>query len=73
MLPRKDGDFGGISFDSSLFDRSAMRAMIQVIRQQPLFSRMFFNDPQLISEGLCVEVPGHHDHGHFEVKPPQPV
>lgn len=72
-LPRKDGKSGGITFKSKTYDRIAARAQILALRTQPLFSRAFFNDPVLIGEGLCAKATGHHNHIHFEVKPPAPA
>jgi hypothetical protein len=45
-LPRKDGQAGGIAFSDSRFDRDAMRAMLQAIRNQNKYKikRIFFND-----------------------------
>lgn len=70
LLARKDGDFGGITFRDSLFDRQAMREIIQSIRRQKLVRAVFFNDPKLIAEGLCDFVGGHDNHVHFEITPP---
>jgi Putative peptidoglycan binding domain len=69
-LPRKDGTVGGITVTDQRFDRNAMRALIQAFRAQKLASRVFLNDEDLIREGLCQAVPGHHNHTHFEIKPP---
>lgn len=73
-LPRKDGKAGLSHFQNSLYDRDAMRAMLKAIRQQPLVDRnkVFFNDGDLIRDGLCVALSGHHHHVHFQLKPPQP-
>lgn len=70
LMARKDGDFGGITFRDALYDRQAMRAIIQSIRRQKLVKAVFFNDPKLISEGLCDFVGGHDNHVHFEITPP---
>jgi len=69
-LPRKDGSVGGITVTDQMFDRGAMRALIQALRAQPTASRVFLNDEQLIHEGLCQAVAGHDNHAHFEIKPP---
>lgn len=73
-LPRKDGGSGGISNSNtnSRYDRDAMRAQLVAIRQQPLFRRAFFNDRELIKEGLCSHQPHHNNHAHFEISPPEP-
>lgn len=70
FLPRKDGKFGGIDFTSPNFDRNAARALIKSMRKQKLVRAVFFNDPQLIREGLCSHASGHHHHIHFEINPP---
>jgi hypothetical protein len=70
-LPRTDGTaLGATTYNHSLYDRNAARAMLQALRAQTLFSRIFFNDAVLISEGLCTALHGHDDHIHFEIKPP---
>lgn len=70
FLPRTDGKFGGITFSSPSFDRSATRALLKSTRKQKLIRAVFFNDPQLIREGLCSHAVGHHHHIHFEINPP---
>ncbi len=70
LLPRKDGDFGGITFRDAIYDQQAMRAILQSIRRQKLVRAVFFNDPKLITEGLCDFVAGHDNHVHFEITPP---
>lgn len=70
LLARKDGDFGGITFRDAIYDRQAMRAIIQSIRRQKLVRAVFFNDPKLMAEGLCTFVRGHDNHVHFEITPP---
>jgi hypothetical protein len=71
-LPRKDGQSGGIVFSDPQFDRDAMRAMLKAIRNQNKFAikRIFFNDFTLITEGLCVNAPGHDNHAHIDIIPP---
>ena len=70
FLPRKDGGYGLPTYDNGNYDRDACRAMLVSIRQHPLFKLAYFNDPQLIKEGLCRHAGGHHHHIHFEIKPP---
>jgi peptidoglycan hydrolase-like protein with peptidoglycan-binding domain len=70
LLARKDGKAGGISFTDPKYDRAATRSQIQALLAQPLALRVLFNDPVLASEGLCIEVDGHHHHLHFDIKPP---
>jgi len=69
-LPKKDGTSGGITFNDASFDRPAMRAMLKAIWQQETVRAVFFNDPTLIREGLCVFVAGHANHAHLEISPP---
>jgi hypothetical protein len=71
-LPKKNGDFGGIFWSSAEYDQDTMRAMIKCIRKQKLVKpgAVFFNDPQLIDEGLCAHAGGHDHHVHFEINPP---
>ena len=70
LLPRNDGKFGGINYWDSPYDQTATRALLKSVRKQKLVRAVFFNDPQLIREGLCVHVPGHQHHIHFEINPP---
>lgn len=70
FLPRKDGGTGLPTYATAEYDQDACRAMLLSIRQYPLFKLAYFNDPQLIKEGLCRQAGGHHHHIHFEIKPP---
>ena len=79
-LPNTDGTApGGVKWCKSVgsnnvnpnYDRDAMRAMLIAIKAQPLWKLTYFNDPVLISEGLCARLEDHDDHAHFEIKPPQ--
>jgi hypothetical protein len=70
LLPRNDGKFGSINYWDSPYDQQATRALLKSIGKQKLVRAVFFNDPQLIREGLCVHVPGHQHHIHFEINPP---
>lgn len=69
-LPHKDGTVGGITVKDGVYDRNAMRALIQAFRAQKLASRVFLSDDVLVNEGLCQAVQGHLNHAHFEIKPP---
>ncbi|MCD9187545.1 MAG: peptidoglycan-binding protein [Pyrinomonadaceae bacterium] len=69
-LPRKDGSVGGITVSDSNYDRKAMRAIIKAFRKQKLADRVLLNDSVLINEGLCRSAAGHHNHAHFEIRPP---
>lgn len=69
-LPRKDGGVGGITVSNADYDRKAMRAIIKAFRKQKLADRVLLNDSVLINEGLCRSAAGHHNHAHFEIRPP---
>ena len=70
-LPHRDGTVGGITVnDAGVYDRAAMRAMIQAFRRQPQASRVFLSDQVLVGEGLCQALQGHLNHAHFEIRPP---
>ena len=78
LLPRKDGMFGGITFHSANYDRDAMEAMLQAIRQQPKYrvKQIFFNDFVLVAKGLCQNLSDggvHDNHAHIDIKPLQPA
>ena len=74
QLPRADGKAGGINLtnkeDRKIYDRAAARAVLQALRAQKSVARIFFNDADLVKEGLCAKLNGHDDHIHFETKPP---
>lgn len=73
FLPRKDGDFGGTDiFTKATYDQKATRALLLSIRRQKLVNKkaVFFNDTDLIREGLCRHAKGHHHHIHFSISPP---
>jgi hypothetical protein len=72
-LPRKDGQSGGgITVSDSIYDREAMRAMLKAIRGQTKnkIRRIFLNDFSLVTEGLCQQADGHHNHAHIDIIPP---
>jgi len=70
-LPRLDGTApGGTEHHQAAYDREAMRATLTAFRTEPRVSRIFFNDPILIGEGLCAPLAGHDDHAHIELAPP---
>jgi hypothetical protein len=70
-LPRTDGTApGNTTFRNQRYDGAAMGAMLRAFRTQPLLSRIFFNDPRLIAEGLCTARAGHDDHAHVEITAP---
>lgn len=69
-LPKLNGQAGGITWRELSYDQLTTRAMLEAIKRHPQASRIFFNDPALIAEGLCQAVSGHDNHVHFEIKPP---
>jgi peptidoglycan hydrolase-like protein with peptidoglycan-binding domain len=76
-VPRNDATGLGVTWNlpgtsqtNPLYDRAAMRAMLEALHAQTLFRRALFNDSALIAEGLCIAATGHDDHVHFEVGPP---
>lgn len=71
-LPLTDGTApGGTTFRDGDYDRDAMRALLEAINDQDLFDRAFFNDPDLVAQGLCTKLAGHDDHAHVEIHPPE--
>lgn len=72
-LPRKDGGAGGITVMDSIYDRTAMRAMLRALRKQKLARRILLSDQVLVNQGLCIAASGHHNHAHFEIRPPARV
>lgn len=74
-LPRLGGSFGGIQWSTEgVYDRAATKAILQSLRAQPWVNKakLYFNDPVLTAQGLCINFPGHNNHIHFEVLvPPQ--
>jgi hypothetical protein len=70
LLPKKGGQFGGITVNSSEYDRKATKAMLIAINNHPLFKVAYLNDDDLIDEGLCGFAGGHDNHIHFQISPP---
>lgn len=70
-LPKTDGTAsGGITWKNKNYDRNAMRAMLEALRAQPLCDKIFFNDEELIKEGLCEKHSNHDNHVHLSIKSP---
>ena len=74
-LPRTDGRSGGIRWLRNgeltpAYDREAMRRQLTAFQNHDLVDLVFFNDTELIREGLCQRVAGHDDHVHISIKPP---
>lgn len=70
-LPKSNGESGGITWQSTNYDRSAMRAMLQSFTQNLLVNKILFNDTTLIGESLCVPFTGHDNHAHVEIQAPE--
>lgn len=72
VLPRKGGRFGATRWTSANYDRDATEAILKALRAQPWVDKnaLYFNDPALISKGLCQRASGHDDHIHFEINVP---
>jgi peptidoglycan hydrolase-like protein with peptidoglycan-binding domain len=58
---------GRITWESGTYDRAATRRLVQEIRAKAPghVALIFFNDPQLISEGLTTSYPNHDNHLHI--------
>lgn len=61
---------GRITWQSSTYDRAATRRLVQEIRAKAPghVELVFFNDPQLISEGLTTSYPNHDNHLHIRYR-----
>jgi hypothetical protein len=59
----------GISYKHAQYDRAATRAMLRALHETlgNHLKLIYFNDPQLVSEGLSVRYPNHDDHVHVRV------
>ncbi len=69
-LPRRDGSAGGITYKDPEYDRIAAAGQLRAFLAQPLTSRVLFNDPEFIAQGLCKRAQGHEHHIHVEIEPP---
>lgn len=61
---------GRITWQSSTYDRAATRRLVQEIRAKASghVQLIFFNDPQLISEGLTTSYANHDNHLHIRYR-----
>lgn len=61
---------GRITWQSGTYDRAATRWLVQEIRANAPghVELIFFNDPQLISEGLTTSYPNHDNHLHIRYR-----
>ena len=78
-LPHKTGgESSGITHKSDQYDRDATRAMIQAFRacdghNGASLKVVYFNDPELIKEGICTSEDEHDNHFHVSIAPPELV
>ena len=61
----KDGQDLMLNFNSAEYSRDLTRGFVQLLRSNARMHRVFFNDPQLIAEGLTSHAAGHNDHLHL--------
>ncbi|MET9395368.1 penicillin-insensitive murein endopeptidase [Streptomyces sp. NPDC006624] len=61
---------GRITWQSASYDRAATRRLVQEIRAKAPghVALVYFNDPQLISEGLTTSYPNHDNHLHIRYR-----
>ncbi len=74
-LIRQDGrqcSNPGISYTSGQYDRADTRQLLQSIHDElgPHLKLIYFNDPQMIAEGLSRKFPHHNDHIHVRLCEP---
>jgi hypothetical protein len=62
---RNDQSGAGTNWRSSAYDRDATREFINTVRDRHPNAVIFFNDPQLIKEGLTQRYDKHDDHLHL--------
>jgi hypothetical protein len=70
FLPKKNGEFGKTVTGAPEYDQLAMREQLRAFHRHPQLQVIFLNDKDLIAEGLCSPLDGHHNHAHVEIKPP---
>lgn len=73
VLPPGGATSTGLTTASSGYDRGAARAILQAFRAATHVHVAYLNDPILIGEGLCARSPGHNDHIHLHIDPPNRV
>jgi hypothetical protein len=67
-IPKKNGSFSGITYNSSEYDQDATRKILESIKKRGNVRATYFNDPVLIKEGLCTSMGGHDNHIHVSFK-----
>lgn len=65
---RNDGVEGATLWNWGSYSRSLTRLLLQMLWDTGMVSRILFNDPTLISEGLCTSASGHDNHLHVDWK-----
>ncbi len=65
---RNDGKEASTKWYWSSYSRSLTRLLLQMLWDTGMVSRVLFNDPTLINEGLCTYYDGHDDHLHVDWK-----
>jgi PKD repeat protein len=63
------GTEGNVRWQDPNYDRDLTRELIQLIRQNGNIKTIYFNDPQLISEGIVKYWPRHDNHLHVRFAP----
>lgn len=72
-LPSVDGSLRRLTWQDPNYDRQKMRRFLQIVEISKIASRVWFNDPVLITEGLCTKLQYHEDHAHVRLKTPVPA
>lgn len=72
-LPSADGSLRRLTWQDPDYDRGKMRRFLQIVNRSKIASRVWFNDPVLIAEGLCTKLQYHEDHAHVRLKAPVPT
>lgn len=63
---RNDGVEGATQWNWGSYSRSLTRLLLQMLWDTGMVTRILFNDPVLISEGLCTSYSGHDNHLHVD-------
>ncbi len=63
---RNDGVEGPTQWNWGTYSRSLTRLLLQMLWDTGMVTRILFNDPVLISEGLCSSYSGHDNHLHVD-------
>jgi hypothetical protein len=72
IAPTVTGELNLVTYHDPTYDRGRMRALLSSIRSLRVASRVWFNDPVLISEGLCSPLEYHDNHAHVRLRLPTP-